>query len=83
MTVALQGVDEGVGVHVAPARHVHQPGPLVHGLELGSPDDVAGLGGECQGQHHQPGLGEGLVQSLGGEGAQRPGHRLRGAGARR
>ena len=28
--VALEGVDEGVGVDVAPARHVHEPGPLVH-----------------------------------------------------
>ena len=76
---AFEGVDERLGVDVASARHVDEPGPFVHGPQLAGTDDVAGVGGEGEGEHHEPGIGKGVEQGVGGEGALGAGHRHGGA----
>ena len=60
--------DKVVGDHVAAARHVHKPGMRFHRRKLRRGDDALRLRGQGEGDHHNVGAPQRLVQSVEREG---------------
>jgi len=58
----MEGLEQGVGVDVAAAGDVDQPGVVLHGPQLGLADDADGLGREGEGEHDGVGFGEHVEQ---------------------
>ena len=69
-TVA-QGADEVVGDDVGATGDVDEPRVVLHGLELAEADDAGGLGSEGERQHDEVRATQGVVQSVGTDGACR------------
>ena len=60
----FERVDERVGVDVGAPGHVDQPGVVLHGVELSSPDGAGGVGREGEGEDDHVGVGQDLMEPV-------------------
>jgi MFS family permease len=65
----VQGPHQVGGDDVPAPGHVHQPGVVGHGPQLGGGDDALGLGGQGEGDDDTVSILQGLMQAVVAEGA--------------